>query len=62
MDEKDKMLEQINDKLNAAPDASYKIGVIIGQMLPFVVLVALAYLLFSYMKNKSNDKDDILKD
>ena len=62
MDEKDRMLEQINDKLNAAPDASYKIGVFIGQMLPFVVLIVLAYLLYSYMKNRSNDKDDVLKD
>ena len=62
MDEKDRMLEQINDKLNTAPDASYKIGIFIGQMLPFVVLIVLAYLLYSYMKNRSNDKDDVLKD
>lgn len=54
MDEK-KMLEQINEKINSAPDISSKIGVFIGNILPFVVLVLLAYLLYSYMKNKSGE-------
>lgn len=61
MNEQEKMLEQINNKITTAPDNSYKIGVLIGDMLPFVVLVILAYLLYSYMKNRSND-DNLLGD
>ncbi len=57
MEDKDKMLEQINEKISSAPDASYQVGVWIGNLLPFVVLVILAYLLYSYMKNKSNDQN-----
>ncbi|MBQ0788056.1 MAG: hypothetical protein KBT69_11180 [Oceanihabitans sp.] len=42
----------INEKINSAPDANYGIGVFIGSMLPFVVLVALAYFIYRYNKNK----------
>jgi hypothetical protein len=42
----------INEKINSAPDASYGVGVFIGSMLPFVVLVALAYFIYRYNKNK----------
>lgn len=42
----------INEKINSAPDANYGIGVFIGSMLPFVVLVALAYFIYKYNKNK----------
>jgi len=45
----------IDQKLEEAPDASYSIGVFIGTMLPFVILVLLAYAVFRYNKNKLND-------
>lgn len=44
----------IEDKLNDAPDSSYGIGVFIGSMLPFIILVALAYLIYNYNKKNSN--------
>jgi len=42
----------INEKINNAPDSSYEIGVFIGTMLPFVVLVTIAFLIYKYNKNK----------
>ncbi len=42
----------INEKINDAPGASYKIGVFIGTLLPFVVLVTIAFLIYRYNKNK----------
>jgi hypothetical protein len=42
----------INEKINNAPDASYKIGVFIGTLLPFIVLVTIAFIIFRYNKNK----------
>lgn len=42
----------INEKINDAPDSSYEIGVFIGTMLPFVVLVTIAFLIYKYNKNK----------
>ena len=42
----------INEKIENAPDKSYEIGVFIGSMIPFVVLVIIAYLIFRYNKNK----------
>lgn len=44
----------INEKINNAPDAAYKIGVFIGTMLPFIVLVAIAYFIYRYYKNRDN--------
>lgn len=46
----------IEKKIKNAPDSSYGIGVFIGSLLPFVVLVAMAYLIFRYNK-KRQDKD-----
>ncbi len=46
--------ELVNEKLKNAPDNQYMIGVIIGNALPFVILVGLAY--FAYYKSK-NRKD-----
>ncbi|SHI72860.1 hypothetical protein [Algibacter luteus] len=43
----------IEEKLKNAPDQGYEIGVFIGSMLPFVILVALAYLMYRYSKNKN---------
>ena len=42
----------IEEKVKNAPNNSYEIGVFIGSMLPFVVLVALAYFIYRYNKNK----------
>lgn len=42
----------IEEKVKNAPNSSYEIGVFIGSMLPFVVLVALAYFIYRYNKNK----------
>ena len=45
----------IEDKIKNAPDSQYEIGVFIGAMIPFVVLVAFAYLMYRYSKkNKDN--------
>ncbi len=43
----------IEEKIQNAPDKGYEIGVYIGGMLPFVVLVALAYLMFKYHKKRN---------
>ena len=42
----------ISNKDKNAPDNNYEIGVFIGSMLPFIVLVILAYLVYKYKKNK----------
>ena len=52
-------LSDIQKKIAEAPDKSYEIGIFIGSMLPFVVLIFLAYLLYSYMKNKSSNSDTL---
>jgi len=44
----------IEDKITNAPDSNYEIGVFIGSMIPFVVLVALAYWMYSYNKKRIN--------
>ena len=45
----------IEKKLKDAPDSQYEIGVFIGSMLPFVVLVIIAYAIYIYNKNKMNE-------
>lgn len=51
------LLQDINidEKLKAAPDDSYGIGVFIGTLLPFVVLVVIAYVIYRYNKNRYKD-------
>jgi len=44
----------IEEKIKNAPDDSYGIGVFIGSMLPFVVLVIIAYAIYRYNKNRIN--------
>jgi len=44
----------IEDKIKNAPDSNYEIGVFIGSMIPFIVLVALAYWMYSYNKKRIN--------
>lgn len=45
----------IDEKLKEAPDSSYGIGVFIGTMLPFIILVIIAYTIYRYNKNKLKD-------
>lgn len=45
---------KIEDKIKNAPDSSYEIGVFIGSMIPFVVLVGLAYWMYVYNKKRIN--------
>jgi p-aminobenzoyl-glutamate transporter AbgT len=45
----------INEKLKEAPDSSYGVGVFIGTMLPFVILVVIAFTIYRYNKNKIKD-------
>ncbi|MFI1744643.1 hypothetical protein [Thalassobellus sediminis] len=50
------LLQDINieEKIQNAPSKEYEIGVFIGSMLPFVVLVLLAYAIYRYNKNRIN--------
>ncbi len=43
-------IETIKEKIEHAPDKGYEIGVFIGSMLPFVVLVVIAYIVYRYNK------------
>ena len=43
----------IEEKIQNAPDKGYQIGVFIGSMLPFVILVGLAYLMYRYNKKRN---------
>ena len=45
----------IEEKMKNAPDSQYEIGVFIGSMLPFVVLVIIAYAIYRYNKNKIDE-------
>lgn len=49
------LLQQVNleEKINNAPDKGYEIGIFIGSMLPFVILVLLAYLMYRYNKKRN---------
>ena len=44
----------IEDKMKNAPDSQYEIGVFIGSMLPFVLLVIIAYAIYRYNKKRIN--------
>lgn len=46
----------VEEKLKNAPDDNYGIGVFIGSMLPFVVLVIIAYVIYQYNKKKLKDQ------
>ncbi len=46
----------IEEKLKEAPNDDYGIGIFIGTMLPFVILVALAYIIYRYNKNRIKDE------
>ena len=42
----------IAEKIKNAPDSSYEIGVFIGSILPFVILVVIAYAIYAYRKKQ----------
>ena len=42
----------IEEKIKNAPDSSYEIGVFIGSILPFVILVVIAYAIYAYHKKQ----------
>lgn len=46
----------IEDKINNAPDANYQIGVAIGSFLPFIILIAIAYIMY-YRAKKRQPKE-----
>jgi len=46
----------IDQKLKEAPDAGYSIGVFIGTVLPFVVLVIIAYAIYRSRKKRLNEE------
>ncbi|GGD15515.1 hypothetical protein [Hyunsoonleella pacifica] len=45
----------IEEKLKEAPDSSYEIGVFLGSMIPFVVLVIIAYMIYYYNKKRNSN-------
>lgn len=44
----------IEEKIKSAPDKGYEIGVFIGSMLPFVILVLIAYAIYRHNKKRIN--------
>jgi len=44
----------IEEKIKNAPDSRYEIGVLIASLLPFVVLVLIATLIYRYNKKRLN--------
>jgi hypothetical protein len=52
------LIQQVNidEKIKQAPDSGYLIGVWIGYILPFAVLVGLAWLLYHRAKKRQNDQ------
>ncbi len=50
-------LQQVNiaQKIKQAPDGNYQIGVLIGSFIPFVILVVLAYWMYSRAKKRDQD-------
>ncbi|WP_412987273.1 hypothetical protein [Pontimicrobium sp. IMCC45349] len=50
------LIQEVNieEKLQNAPDKSYETGVLIGSMLPFIVLVIIAYAIYYHNKKKAN--------
>ena len=45
----------IEEKLKNATDSGYQVGVIIGSFIPFVVLVLLAYWMYSSAKKRDKE-------
>jgi hypothetical protein len=51
------LVQQVNiaEKLKNATDNSYQTGVIIGSFLPFVILIGLAYWMYSNAKKRDKN-------
>ncbi|MCB0474906.1 MAG: hypothetical protein KDC69_04475 [Flavobacteriaceae bacterium] len=49
-------VDTIKEKIRNAPDKSYEIGVLIGTYLPYVIMVAIAYVIYYQMK-KYKDRE-----
>ena len=51
------LIQQVNidEKIKNAPDNGYLIGIWIGYVLPFVVLVGVAYFMYNRAKKRQND-------
>jgi len=47
----------VEEKMKNAPDSGYEIGVVIGTYLPFVLLVIVAYFMYSKAKNRKDLND-----
>lgn len=46
----------VNEKIKHAPDAGYLIGVWIGNILPFALIVGAAYWMYSRAKKRQNEE------
>lgn len=48
------LIQQANlaEKIKHAPDSSYQTGILIGSFLPFVLLVGIAYWMYSRAKKR----------
>ncbi len=46
----------VNEKIKNAPDNGYLIGVWIGNVLPFVLIIAVAYWMYHRAKNRRNEE------
>jgi hypothetical protein len=46
----------VNEKIKNAPDSGYAIGVWIGNILPFALIVGLAFWLYHRAKNRRNEE------
>lgn len=55
------LLQSVNieEKIKNAPDKNYEIGVIIGSYLPFIILIIIGYLMYSYFKKREKNKPKI---
>jgi formate/nitrite transporter FocA (FNT family) len=51
-----KLQVNVEEKIKTAPNNAYAIGVWIGNILPFVILVGLAYWMYSKAKNRRLDE------
>ncbi|WP_291119023.1 hypothetical protein [Flavobacterium sp. UBA6135] len=45
----------IEEKLKNAPDGGYQIGVLIGSLIPFIILVGLAYWMYYAAKKRNKN-------
>lgn len=52
------LISQVNieEKMANAPDSAYGVGVFIGAMLPFLILVLLAYVIYYYNKKRNQNQ------